>query len=148
MADSRHEAVWNWLMECRHIGDLFFNASRPDGGSTVLIPSEQLVEKYIDGSARYKYICELTRFLPYSPDPNDIENITQLVDFSKISEWIEEQLEDGNLPEFPDDCVIGDIEVLPNQSGFMVAQDYTSMKYRIQFSIEYDRNAGPYTTYE
>lgn len=146
MADTRHEAVWDWLLTCPHIGDFFFNASRAEDGNTMLIPSESVLVTYIDGSTLNKYNCALTRFLAYSPDPNDETNLIALIDFEKISSWIEDQIEVGNVPDFPSGYVLTDISVLPSESGFMVAQDMTQAKYMIQFQIEYIREHPVPTT--
>jgi hypothetical protein len=124
-------------MTCPHIGDMFFNAGMADDGNTMLIPSESDVETYIDGSTRKLYNCALTRFLPYSSDPNDTANIISLIDFEKIAEWRGDALQSGNVPAFPNGYTLNDIRVLPNESGFSVAQDMTQQKYMIQFQIEY-----------
>lgn len=137
--DTRHDAVWNWLLTCPHISDLFFNASRAEDGNTQLIPSESVLAEYIDGSKKRAYNCALTRFMPYSTDPNDESNLVSLIDFEKVTEWVEAQVEEGNIPAFPAGSVINDIQVLPAESGFMVAQDMTQMKYMLQFQIEYTR---------
>lgn len=139
MSANKHQAVWDWLMTCPHIGDLFFNASRAEDGNTQLIPSERVVERFIDGSARMSYDCELTRFVAYSADPNDERNIESLVDFRKVAKWIDEQWEAGNLPAFPEGETIEEIELLPNTAGYMVAQDLSLAKYSLQFRIEYTK---------
>lgn len=140
--DSRHKAVWDWLMTCPHINDLFFSASRAEDGSTQMFPTEEKLADYIDGSKKIRYICALTRFMPYSVDPNDESNIFKLISFEKIADWIEDQIDLGNVPQFPDGYILTDLSVLPNQSGWVVAQDMTMAKYMIQFQIEYIREAA------
>lgn len=135
-----HEAVWNWLMQCPYMGDMFFSAGRADDGNTVIFPSESEIETYIDGSSKRYYIAALTRFLPYSNDPNDVANIEALVDFDAIGEWVREQVNDGNMPLFPNGYEVSDIEVLPNDAGYIAAIDMTHAKYMLQFRIEYIRN--------
>ena len=137
MAASKHEAVWDWLMTCPHIGDLFFNASRAEDGNTQLVPSDQVVRTFVDGSSERNYNCALTRFLPYTQDPNDLSNILALVDLEAVGTWVEAQNEARNFPEFPEGQTVNEIRYLPNESGYLVAQDYTQAKYMIQFQIEY-----------
>lgn len=137
MADSKHDAVWDWLQTCPHIKDLFFGLADTEEGGTKLIPSESVVETYIDGSSRRYYNCALTRFSPCSFEPNDTMNIENLIDFEQLGQWIEEQVEERELPVFPDGETIQDIAILPYESGFMVAQDLSSCKYMLQFQIEY-----------
>ena len=66
MADSKHNAVWEWLMDCPMIRNMFFNFSQSDLEDTVLIPSDSIVERYIDGSTLRHYDVELVRYMPVS----------------------------------------------------------------------------------
>ena len=137
MASSKHRAVWDWLLTCPLIGDLFFNAAQPKAGATVLVPSESLVEEYIDGSQKRNYNCALTRFQSFSSDPNDMANIMTVTDLEALGDWVKAQFKAGHLPEFPEGYTITDIRVLPAEPGYMVATDFTWAKYMIQFQVEY-----------
>lgn len=140
MDTNKHLAVWEWLRTCPHIGDMFFNASRAEDGHTELVPSDQVVASYIDGSSLRHYNCALSRYLAYSNDPNDEANITAVVDLEAVADWMEEQEDAGTLPEIPDG-VVTEVRVLPAESGYMVAQDGTLAKYMLQFQIEYVKEA-------
>lgn len=137
MASSKHRAVWDWLLTCPYIGDLFFNAMTDKAGGTCLVPSESVVEEYIDGGEKRNYNCALTRFQAFSADPNDMANIETVTDLEELGDWVRAQVRAGNLPAFPEGCHVTDIRVLPNESGFMVATDFHQAKYMIQFQIEY-----------
>ncbi len=132
MPETRHEAVWEWLLGCPYIGDLFFNATRAEDGNTQLVPSESVIASYIDGSKVYHYDVALTRVMPLSNDPNDTYNLDALIDFEQIADWIE-----NNPPVFPEGYVVYSAEVVPSMSGFIAAQDTESAKYMLQFQIEY-----------
>lgn len=132
MPETRHEAVWEWLLGCPYIGDLFFNATRAEDGNTQLVPSESVIASYIDGSKVYHYDVALTRVMPLSNDPNDTYNLDALIDFEQIADWIEE-----NPPVFPEGYIVYSAEVVPSMSGFIAAQDTESAKYMLQFQIEY-----------
>ena len=138
--NDKHSAVWQWLMTCPDIGDMFFNASRAEDGNTQLVPSDQVVSTYIDGSTLRNYNCALNRFLAYSNDPNDDSNIDAVVDLEAVASWIDAQMAAGTLPEFPG-CIVNEARVLPNESGYMVAQDGALAKYMLQFQIEYLKQA-------
>ena len=141
---NKHEAVWEWLATCPYIGDMFFAASRGEDGNTMLVPSDQEVTTYIDGSSLHNYNVALTRFLAFSADPNDNANIQDAVDLEAVAEWVEQQVDGGNLPDFPDGETVQDIRVLPNESGYLVAQDMTLAKWMIQFQIEYLKGVKTY----
>lgn len=132
MPNTRHEAVWEWLLGCPYIGDLFFNATRAEDGNTQLVPSESVIAEYIDGSKVYHYDVALTRVMPLSNDPNDTYNMDALIDFEQVAGWI-----DSNPPVFPDGYTVYSAQVVPSMSGFIAAQDTESAKYMIQFQIEY-----------
>lgn len=142
MASSKHRAVWDWLLGCPCIGDLFFNAVPVKTGATCLVPSDQLAEQYIDGSELRHYNCALTRFQAFSSDPNDMANITAVTDLEELADWLEAQTAAGNLPVFPEGCEVLEIRVLPSESGYMVAQDFSQAKYMIQFQIDYIKRGG------
>ena len=139
MASNKHRAVWDWLQSCPYIGDLFFSAAQPKAGCTVLVPSDQLVDEYINGTQQRNYNCALTRFQAFTADANDASSITVVTDLEELGEWVEKQARLGNVPAFPEGTQITDIRVLPNESGYMVAQDMTMAKYMIQFQISYDK---------
>ena len=139
MANNKHNAVWTWLQTCPHIKNLFFNFSQSDPGDTTLIPSETVMEEYIDGSSRRRYDCALTRIMTCSFDPNDTANIDAVTEFEQIHEWLRQQNDSGNFPRFPQGEHPDEIIVLPDESGYVVAQDLTSAKYMLQFQIEYQK---------
>jgi hypothetical protein len=137
MADSKHMAVWEWLMTCPHIKDLFFVFSQTDDDDISLEPSESVVETYIDGGTLRNYDVALACSKSCSFEPNELENITNLVDFEQLGEWVEAQNASRNFPAFPPGECVQEIRVLPNESGFVTAQDETGGKFMLQFQIEY-----------
>ena len=137
MASNKHRAVWDWLQTCPYIGDLFFNAASVKAGVTVLVPADQVVEEYINGAEKRHYNCALTRFQAFTADANDGSSIEVVTDLEELGDWVEAQFRAGNCPAFPERYQITDIRVLPNESGYLVAQDMHMAQYRIQFQIEY-----------
>ena len=134
---SKHEAVWEWLQSCPHISALFFNAARADGGYTQLVPAESVIEEYISGASLRSYECALVRFMEISFEPNDETNVEDMVDFDLLCQWVEEQNEKGNFPEFPTGQTVQEIIVSPNQAGYMAMLDAGIAKYQLQFQIDY-----------
>ena len=65
-------------------------------------------------------------------------NITTVTDLEDLGEWVRQQAAAGNFPEFPENCRVTDIRVLPNTAGFMLAQDFSQAKYQIEFQVEYE----------
>jgi len=141
MADTKHEAVWNWLLTCPTIADLFFNFSQSANGDTVLAPltayNDTPVQEFTSGASVRWYDFTVVRFDAISYEPNDTQNIEVLVDFEAIAAWIEEQAAAGNYPIFPAKHNIQSIEALPSNTGYVAARDDTGAKYMLQFRIEY-----------
>lgn len=137
MADSKHNAVWDWLITCPHIANLFFIFSQTDDGDVSMIPSESVIEEYINGASLRTYDVAVTGASKCTFEPNEIQTITSLTDFEKLAAWVEEQNESRNYPLFPDGSTVMDVRVLPNEGGFAVAQDETGCKFMLQFQIEY-----------
>ena len=139
MSTSKHDAVWDWLMSCPHIKDLFFNFSQAEAENTAIIPSETVMEEYIDGSKLIQYEVSLVQFQTLSDEPNDEANVTSVEDFEKISEWIDAQVKLGNYPEFPDGSTIEEITTIPSAIGMMQMQDERLAKLMSQFIITYTK---------
>ena len=139
MANSKHDAVWEWIQTCPYIKDLFFNFSQSSPGNTTLIPSDTVLAEYIDGGSLRRYECTLTRIIQCSFEPNDTANLDAVSEFERIHAWIQEQNDAENFPAFPPGEFPTEIFVLPNESGYAVAQDLKSAKYMLQFQIEYQK---------
>lgn len=144
MADSKHKAVWDWLMQCPHITDLFFVFSQTDDGDVSLTPSESIVQEYISGASFRTYDVAVTCASKCTFEANEIETIVNLVDFEQLGEWVEEQNEIRNFPEFPEGSTVQEIRVLPNEAGFVAAQDESGCKFMLQFQIDYIKEAKRY----
>lgn len=142
MEDNKHRAVWEWLLLCPYIGDLFFHFAQGDDGDVALVPSESVVQEFISGASLRAYDVALTRVAPCSFEPNDPMNLEQMAEFARLGDWIEEQNAAGNYPEFSIGESVQEIRLLPNQSGFAVAQDGRSCRYMLQFQIEYLKEAN------
>ena len=141
MADSKHKAVWDWLIQCPHITDLFFVFSQTDDGDVSLTPSESIVQEYIGGATLRTYDVAVTCASKCTFEPNEIETIVNLVDFEQLGDWVEAQNELHNFPVFPAGSTVQEIRVLPNEGGFVAAQDSSGCKFMLQFQIDYIKEA-------
>lgn len=141
MADNTHEAVWEWLLDCPHIQDLFFNYARVQNGDTVLTPAtaynDTVIRDFIGASER-RYDFTLIRFDALSDAPNSTDNINSLFDVEKIAAWIEAQNGARNFPRLPGGCTVTEVAVHPSGVGYFAAQDDDGQaKYLFQFYVEY-----------
>lgn len=137
MVKSIHRAVWDWLRTCPAVKSLSFEYGTEGNGSMILRPTRELEESYSSGKELYSYACELTCFKPLTFDANDDGNITMLESVDEISDWIRAQVDEGRIPELPEDCTYSDFDLFDNQTEFAIAQDGMYAKYVVPFRIYY-----------
>lgn len=131
-----HAAVWDWLLTCPAVNDLFFSFGRTENGDTVLVPvSDDPMKTFTNGSSERRAVFALTRVDAISDAPNSGENIEVLQRFDALAEWIEAQNKAHIYPGFPKGIVIDEITVLSSAS--FAAQDEGQAKLMFQFSMNY-----------
>lgn len=143
MRKSKHEAVWDWLMECPELQDLFFNFGKAENGNTILVPETAYNDTWKDGKAnidgtgiRY-YDFAIIQFKAAVFEPNSTENIEILLNVEKVAKWIEEQEMSGNYPDFPEHETVLEVGLSENPGSYVAGQDETGAKYMLQVRIEY-----------
>lgn len=142
-AESIHAALWDWFAGCASITRLFFNFSGTDDGDTAIATSgDMLLEDYISGMQRRRYAFDLIRYLPATFAENDPGNVDMMEDIDSIVQWVQQQNNAGNLPQFPDGYVAESIEVLDDRTGYVAATDQNKAKYMVPFAIEYMKLKG------
>lgn len=141
MNQTIHEAVWEWLMTCPHIRDLYFNYMAGENCATVLSPltayRDVPVKQFTSRASEREYVFALSRTAPLSDAPNSDENIALLAEAEKLAAWVEAQAEAGNYPELPKDCVPVEMSVAPPGQGYFAARSADGAKYQFQFVIRY-----------
>ena len=140
MADSKHRAVWDWLLGCPYIQDLFFNFAQSDDGDAALVPSEAVLQEFIDGSSLRSSDVTITRAQTCSFEPNDPENIAQLERLDLLRDWLETQGAAGSFPEFPVGEYVQELYLLPGEDGFADGVD-GGCRYLLRLRIEYLKEA-------
>ena len=142
-AESIHAALWDWFAGCAPITRLFSHFRGADAGDTVIATSgDMLLEDYISGMQRRRYAFDLIRYLPATFTENDPGNVDMMEDIDSIVQWVQQQNDAGNLPQFPDGCAAESIEVLDDRTGYVAATDQNRAKYMIPFAIEYMKLKG------
>lgn len=140
MMQGKASAVFEWLLKWPALdGYLKFNAilTEPDAASFNVVPTETVVERYIDGTARRSYAFQLKAVLPWSAgyDPVNVE-AEALV--SSWLDWVSAQYALGNVPEW-DGAQITDIRPTQNAPGLnFVYQDDGLAEYVFEAVIDYE----------
>lgn len=140
--DNKHMAVWEWLLTCPQIRDLCFNFSTDTNGITVLEPDTAFGDvwaegmPYIDGSGEKIYTFNIVQFRELTTESNVQKNVDVLMDVTKIISWIKEQNKAANYPDFPDNCIINEVEALPSEGG-VSAETEKGARYMFSVQIKY-----------
>lgn len=110
-------------------------------GNTALIPIQygQVVKKYIDGEKVLKMQFEIRQVKPLSVQRNTTENTEQLKLVQDFLDWINEQGEKENYPDFGEKCNILNLAVpdgvlIPQLAG---ATEDGNALYAFPFEITY-----------
>jgi len=150
MAD-KHQAVIDYLINCPNIlnSPLYFNfINAEDNTNQFLTKSNDKYTntKYIDGSVGKLYTFTIITFKSVNdiaivklPDyPN--ENVSDMTDIQGLIEWINEQDELRNFPNFGEDCIVEAISTTTDEPTFDGIDEQTEPNlavYSITIQIEY-----------
>lgn len=117
---NKHTAMIDYLCTCPTIRDnpLFFNFGEAKENNTQFITAsnaEKFGTEYIDGTRTKYYVFTLLTFKTISynaivktPEYKD-ENLLELTEFQEVIDWINDQEDLHNYPDFGTDCVVESI---------------------------------------
>lgn len=152
---DKNQAVINFLIQCPQIRDnpLFFNFAEVEDNSRqiVTMANDRVVNKpYIDGSVLKRFTFTLVdyRTVTYQSIvklegyPN--ENVSELMDIQSVMDWINEQADLHNYPDFGSDCVIESMRTAtdePTLNGVDKSVSPSIAQYSMSIIIEYIDNS-------
>lgn len=126
---DKNQAVINYIIQCPTIQNspLYFNFinAEDDTNQFVTQSSERYASRrYIDGSVMkiysftiilYKSTADIA-IVKMDGYPN--ENVSDMSDIQALIDWIREQAELNNYPNFGEDCIVDDIYTLTENPSF------------------------------
>lgn len=146
---DKNQAVIDFLLTCPAIRDsyLYFNFTQAEDNNKQIITlanEKALHKQFIDGSVEKQYTFTIIDFKAVTPKPvvegRVDENVDDMVQVQDIIDWITEQSDDRNYPNFGDFCMIEDIRALtdnPNLNGIDSTMSPALAKYSISIQIDY-----------
>lgn len=155
MAVDKNQAVIDFLITCPQIRDnpLYFNFinAKDDNKQIITIANDKSINRpYIDGSVLKRFTFTIVDFksIAYKaivkqagyPD----ENVTDMLDVQGIIDWVTEQADNYNYPDFGTDCFIDDMRVTtdnPNLNGIDNSVQPALAKYSMSIQIDYIDNS-------
>lgn len=151
MSIDKNKAVVDYLLQCTDIYDspLYFNlVNAQDNSIHILTTAEDkaLSQPYVDGSISKRCTFNLIIFKSISDmelvkaDGYPNENIEELNAVQKLIDWIQEQQDLHNYPDFGENCFIDNIDTETDEPRFNGIDTEVSpplAMYSIAIIIEY-----------
>jgi len=148
---DKNQAIIDFLLDCPAImyNPLFFNfLQAQDENKQIIVQSNDKVinQRYIDGSVMKRFTFSIVDFrsVTYQPLPKvtgyTSENVEELLDVQGIMDWINEQAEAENYPDFGEDCFIDNMTTTaenPNLDGVDTSVTPALAKYSMSIQIDY-----------
>lgn len=155
---DKNQAVIDFLITCPAIRDnpLYFNFLNAKDGNKQLLSTgnDKLMNRtFIDGSVAKRFTFTIIdyRSVAYQAIVKPIgtseymnENVEELLDVQGIADWIEEQNDARNFPDFGSDFDIDEMHTLtdnPNVNGVDTSINPALAKYSISIQIDYVDNS-------
>lgn len=148
---DKNAAVIEFLLECPQLKNnkTFFNIVKEtnDSKQIVTVANDRVMHRpYIDGSVLKRYTFTIIDFRSMMPRPlveNNVEsdeNVEKLFDVQSIIDWVNEQADLRNYPDFGVNCVIDSMYTTtdnPNLNGIDHSVTPALAKYSVSIIIEY-----------
>lgn len=155
MADSKEQAIIDYLIQCPKIKDtpLFFNLINAKDKTKQFITTaneKNLHRPYIDGSVLKQYTFTIIDFesVTYNAIVKSAgysnENVDDYLQVQELIDWITQQNKNRNFPDFGEDCQIDVIRALtdnPRLDGIDASVKPALAKYSVSVQIDYLDNS-------
>lgn len=152
---DKNQSIIDYLLNCPQLKDnpLFFNfAEAKDNTKQIVVSANDkaVSKEYIDGSISKRYTFTIIdyRSISYQALVTQMglsnENVDEILDVQGIIDWISEQNDNKNYPDFGKDCMIENISALsdnPNLNGVDTSVKPALAKYSIAIQIDYIDNS-------
>lgn len=101
------------------------------------VPSNSIIEQYIDGSSKRQFLFVLSSREPYGEDY--LQNLTNNGFYQAFSEWLETQSKAGQFPTLVTGMTAQKISA--SGIGYVLETGTDTARYQIQCSLEYEKGA-------
>ena len=153
MSVDKNQAVIDFLVQCEPLRDhpLYFNFINAKDNNKQLITMSNdtyLNKPYIDGSVLRRYSCTLVDFKSLNNMPivfqltdYDDENMEEMSEVQALIDWIHEQNDLRNFPNFGVDCVVQEMTTTAdNPTLELINEEEQLAMYSVTIQIDYIDN--------
>ena len=148
---DKNKAIINYLITCPIINEnpLYFNFihGNEDDKQIITTSNDKAIDRpYIDGSVLKRFTFTIIDFksIAYRAIVKDgihpDENVEDLLQVQDIIDWITEQNDERNFPDFGEDCVVEEITTTasnPTLNGIDSNVSPALAKYSISIQVNY-----------
>ena len=148
---DKTQAIIDFLLTCPTIANnsLFFNFlnAQDDSKQIITQANDTYTDKhYVDGTVLKQFMFTIIDFrsIAFQPIPKvsglTSENVEEFIDVQGIIDWVREQAEARNYPDFGAECIIDDMTTKsenPNLDGVDTSATPALAKYSITIQIDY-----------
>lgn len=148
---DKNQAIIDFIIQCPQIKDnpLFFNfiEAKDNNKQIITIANDKALNRpYMDGSVLKRYTFTIVDYKSVAYQaivklPNYTnENVEEFMDVQAIIDWITEQANNRNFPDFGDTCVIDEMIAItdnPNLNGVDTSTKPALAKYSVSIQIQY-----------
>lgn len=146
---DKNQAVIDFLLTCPSIRNsyLYFNFTKAEDDNKQILTlanEKNLNKQYIDGTVLKRYTFSIIDFKSMTPRPiigdRVDENVDDMLQVQEIIDWVTEQADLQNYPNFGEGCIIDDMRALtenPNLNGVDTNTAPALAKYSVSIQIDY-----------
>lgn len=141
---NRYEKISEWLKEYTpRFRWIYFNVTNSEADNLSLnsVQNERELDKFIDGSRRVEFLFALDLVKEYDTGTSSI-NLEANREFETISEWVELMNKEKHFPDFGENVIIEQVDVLETVPSVTVDTQAGMAKYQGQFKITYMEMKG------
>lgn len=136
--ENKHQVLREWVEDFLEGNYLYFESADSYPGVRMIVPTygDYINKQDILG---YKYRSYTFVFIGYEqidPGTSDV-NTTNMQLMDDFIDWLEEQKENGNYPDFGDNCDEYEIEPLQNMANLATVTEDGLAKYMLGVKINY-----------
>lgn len=139
MIVNKYRAIIEWMKDYVQIGKwIYFNVTLAENNimSVTSVQSQRTLEEYIDGSKRVEFLFGIALCKTFDNGTSDV-NLEAMQEYENIASWIEEQNDNENYPDFGENIVIEEVEVLETAPSLTVDNQNGIARYQGQYRITY-----------
>lgn len=135
---NKHKAMQDWVQQFLDDNYLYFESTDAYPNVRTLVPNygDYLRGTDILGTKYKSYSFVFVGYEEIDPGTSDT-NTENMSVFDRFNEWLEEQKEAQNFPDFGDKCSEYDIIILQNMANIATITNDNLAKYMLGARIDY-----------